>query len=260
MTFKVWFLGVALFFIPLGPVSGITPINALIYEHWLYLPMVGFWLIASFYLVKLFDYFKLNKNTIGYWLVAGGLVVYLSFFAYQSVQRNLLWGNQLAFYLDILKYEPDSSRINNNVGNIYYNKKDLENAEKYYMIAASQKDIFAEPHFNLGTMLQSRGDIYGAIKLYEKAIEINPNFYYSYQNLSVIYAQQGNLKKAVENIEKLKLFLPNNPRVYYNSALVYVALHNKEQALKDLRVGLNYAELDPQTGELMRSFIKELQK
>ena len=108
--------------------------------------------------------------------------------------------------------------------------------------------------------MQSRGDIYGAIKLYEKAIEINPNFYYSYQNLAVIYAQQGNLTKAVENIEKLKLLIPNNPRVYYNSALVYVALNNKEQALKDLREGLKYGELDPQTGELIRKLIEELEK
>ena len=260
-AFRIWFFGAALFFIPLGPVSGITPINALIYEHWLYLPMVGFWLIISFYMVKLLDYQDSTFLKIqGRILVTVALVVYFSFFAYQSVQRNLLWGNQLAFYLDILKYEPDSSRINNNVGNIYYNKKDLENAEKYYTIAASQKDIFAEPHFNLGTMLQSRGDIYGAIKLYEKAIEINPNFYYPYQNLSVIYAQQGNFTKAIENIEKLKLLLPNNPRVYYNSALVYVALNNKEQALKDLQVGLKYSEQDPQTGELIKQLIKELQK
>lgn len=259
-TFQIWFLGVALFFIPLGPVSGITPINALIYEHWLYLPMIGFWLIVSFYLVKLLDFLKSKKNTIGYWLFAIGLTIYMSFFAYQSIQRNILWGNQLAFYLDILKYEPDSTRINNNVGNIYYNKKDIENAEKYYKIAASQKDIFAEPHFNLGTILQYRGDIYGAIKLYEKAIEINPNFYYPYQNLSVIYAQKGNFTKAIENLEKLKLIIPNNPRVYYNSALVYVALKNKARALKDLQAGLRYVGQDSQTGDLIRKFMEELQK
>jgi len=259
-AFKVWFFGVALFFIPLGPVSGITPINALIYEHWLYLPMMGFWFVVSFYIVKLFGYLKSQKLLIAYCSLIIILVVYLSFFAYQSIQRNLLWGDPLAFYLDILKYEPDSVRINNNVGNIYYNKKDIENAEKYYGIAASQEDIFAEPYFNLGTILQSRGDIYGAIKLYEKAIEINPNFYYPYQNLAVIYAQQGNLTKAVENIEKLKLLIPNNPRVYYNSALVYVVLNNKDQALKDLGEGLKYGELDLQTGELIRRLIEELEK
>ena len=32
--------------------------------------------------------------------------------------------------MDILKYEPNSARINNNVGNIYYNQKDMENFNK----------------------------------------------------------------------------------------------------------------------------------
>lgn len=259
-AFKIWFFGAALFFISLGPVSGITPINALIYEHWLYLPMIGFWLIISFYLVKLFGYLKDKKNVVGRWALTIVLMAYFSFFVYQSVQRNILWGNQLDFYLGILKYEPNSSRINNNVGNVYYNKKDIENAEKYYRIAASQEDAFAEPYFNLGTILQSKGDVYGAIKLYEKAIELNPGFYYPYQNLSIIYTQQGNLTKSVENINKLKLIIPNNPRVYYNSALVYIALHNKQQALNDLQTGLKYSGLDTQTGELIKSLIQELQK
>ncbi len=259
-TFQVWLFGVALFFIALGPVSGITPINALIYEHWLYLPMVGFWLVISFYLVRLFDYLTLNKNIVGRLLLIVGLIIYFSFFAYQSIQRNLLWGDPLAFYLDILKYEPDSVRINNNVGNTYYNQKDLVNAEKYYRIATSQDDIFAEPHFNLGGILQSRGDIYGAIKEYEKAIEINPGFFYPYQNLAVIYAQQGNLPKAIENIEKLKLLIPNNPRVYYNSALIYVALKNKEKALEDVKIGLTYSNLDPETGKLLEELSRELSK
>src|SRR3989344_1982120 len=259
-AFRIWFLGVALFFIPLGPVSGIAPINALIYEHWLYLPMVGFWLVFSFYLIKLFDYFKTKRLLIAHYSLLMGLVVYLFFFSYQSIQRNLLWGDPLAFYLDILKYEPDSVRINNNIGNTYYNRKDLENAEKYYRIAASEEDIFAEPHFNLGSILQSRGDIYGAIKEFEKAIEINPDFFYPYQNLAVIYAQQGNLAKAIENIEKLKLLLINNPRVYYNSALVYLALNNKEQALRDLQTGLKYVEQDSTMGKLLEELSLKLLK
>ncbi len=259
-TFRIWFFGVALFFIPLGPVSGITPINALVYEHWLYLPVVGFWLIVSFYLVKLFDYLKSRKLSTFYFLLSTFLVAYLFFFGYQSVQRNILWGNQAGFFEDILKYEPDSSRVNNNLGNFYYNQGDKKQAEFYYQEAIDSGDFFAQPYFNLGTMLQSKGDVFGAVKLYEKAIEINPTFYYPYQNLAVIYAQQGNLIKAMENIEKLKFFIPNNPRVYYNSALVYIALNKKEQALKDLQTGLKYVELDPDTGIAINELIKRLEK
>lgn len=257
-TFRIWFFGSMWFFIALGPVSGITPINALMYEHWLYLPMVGFWLIFSFYLAKLLDYLKETRKLLFVIcvLLCGA---YISFFGLQSVKRNILWGNPMEFYKDILKYEPDSARINNNLGNVFFNQGNREQAEFYYRKAVESGDAFAQPYYNLGSILQSRGDIFGARQLYEKAIEINPNLYYPYQNLAVIYAQQGNLTKAIENIEILKSLLPNNPRAYYNSALIYIVLNNKEQALKDLESGLKYANLDPQTGELIEELIKKLQ-
>ena len=260
-NFRVWFFGWTWFFIGLSMVSGITPINALIYEHWLYLPMVGFWTIISFYLVKLLNYqgstfLKIQGRTF----VIVALVAYLSFFSYQSIQRNILWGDPIEFYKDILKYEPDSVRINNNLGNLYFDRNDKEQAEFYYRKAVESNGNFAQPHFNIGSILQSRGDIDGAIAEFDKAIEIDPDFYYPYQNLAVIYAQQGDLVKAVINIEKLKLLIPNNPRVYYNSALVYVALNNREKAIADLNEGLKYSSADPETGRLIEELIVELEK
>lgn len=256
--FKIWFFGWGWFFIALGPVSGITPVNAVIYEHWLYLPMVGFWLIVSFYLIKLFDYLKKTQKLL--FVVCVLLFgAYISFFGLQSIKRNILWGNPVEFYKDILRYEPNSIRINNNLGNLYYNIKDMENAEYYYRKGIEENNVFAQPYYNLGTIVQSKGDIVGAIRLYEKAIETDPSFYYPYQNMAFIYAQQGNLTKAADNIEVLKLLLPNNARVYYNSALVYLALNNKEQALKDLQSGLKHAEPDPDTGVLIKELIKRLE-
>jgi len=254
--FRVWFFGVSWFFVALAPVSGITPINALIYEHWLYLPMVGFWLIISFYLLNLFDHLVTKK--IRRWSLVVGLVVYFSFFFYQSIQRNILWSNPIEFYKDILKYEPDSVRINNNLGNQYFNQGDKKQAEFYYRKAAESEDSFAQPHFNIGSILQSRGDTKGAIVEFEKAIEIDPGFFYPYQNLAVIYAQQGDFVKAIINIEKLKLLIPDNPRVYYNSALVYLALNNKEKAVADLKEGLKYADTEPETEKLIGELIRQL--
>ncbi|MDO8495759.1 MAG: tetratricopeptide repeat protein [bacterium] len=255
---RVWTLGLLWFFIALGPVSGITPINALMYEHWLYMPMIGFWLIASFYLVKLFDSLKNKRFLFVICILLFG--TYISFLGFQSVKRNILWGKEKEFYEDILKYEPDSSRILNNLGNYYFNKDEEDKAEGYYLKAVQTGDVFAQPYYNLGSMLQARGDNFGAIQLYEKAINIDPNFYYPYQALAVVYAQQGNLSEASENIEKLKVLLPTNARVYYNSSLIYATLKNNEQALKDLKTGLKYTKLDPETEQLIKDLIKKLEK
>lgn len=267
--FQIWLFGTLWFFIALAPVSGITPINALVYEHWLYLPMVGFWLIISFYLVKLFDYLsrslasgersKASVTGLWLWSLVAGLIIYFSFLSYQSIQRNILWGKHIEFYKDILKYQPNSLKINNNLGNLYLSQGDTDKAEIYYRKAIDTGDVFGQPYYNLGRILQTRGDLSGAIQLYQKAIEIDPGFHYAYQNLAVIYAQQGNLTKAAENIEKLKKLLPQNPRVYYNSALVYLALKNKSQALDDLKTGLKYIRLDSETGKLIEELIQKLE-
>lgn len=275
----VWFFGIFWFFFALALVSGITPINALLYEHWLYLPMVGFWLIVSFYLVKIFDQsYGINfSKAEGNGFVRGPsnktlflgafkviisifLISYFGFLAYQSIQRNILWGKPVEFYKDILKYEPQSARISNNLGNLYFNQGDKEQAEEYYRQSVEAGDDFPQAYFNLGSILQSKGDIFGAIQLYEQAVQINPNFYYPYQNLAVIYAQQGKLDKAKDNIEKLKSLLPNNPRVFYNSALIYLALKDKAQALIDLKEGIKLVSSDTETKKLIEELIKKLNK
>ena len=66
-------------------------------------------------------------------------------------------------------------------------------------------------------------------------------------------------KKNIDNIEKLKMLIPTSPRVYFNSALIYIALNDRETALDDLREGLKYADLDPETGQLMRELIEQLE-
>jgi len=244
--FRVWFFGIGWFFIALAPVSGITPINALIYEHWLYLPMIGFWFIAAFYLAKILKFFR-DKNSIFYFLLSIFLAGYFVFFGWQSIKRNILWSNPLQFYENILKYEPDSVRINNNVGNLYYNEGDIAKAEEYYRKAVTGEDIFPQPHFNLGSILQARGDIFGAIQEYKKAIELDPNFYYAYQNLTSIYAQQGDLDNAILMLEKLKELRPQDPRILYNLGLVYFTQGKKDLARENLNLALKFSANDPQT-------------
>ncbi len=252
-NFRIWLWGWAWFFIGLAMVSGIIPINAVIYEHWLYLPMIGFWAIAAFYLVKLFEYLKNRRFLFVICILLFG--AYISFFGLQSIKRNVLWGKPVEFFQDILKYEPESVRINNNMGNLYFNQGDTEKAEEYYRKAIESEDVFPQPHFNIGSILQSRGDIFGAIKEYEKAISIDPNFHYPYQNLVAIYASQGDLVKATGYIEILKQLKPYDPRVFYNAALIYLARNDSESAVRDLERGLEVSGSDPEAERLIKELL-----
>ena len=258
-NFRVWFFGIGWFFVALAPVSGIAPINALLYEHWLYLPMIGFWFIAAFYLVKLFDHLRKNRKPL--FIICVLLFgAYISFYAAQGVKRNILWGKPIPFYEDILKYEPDSVRINNNVGNMYYNEGNIAKAEEHYKKAVAEEDIFPQPHFNLGSILQSKDDIFGAVQEYKKAIELDPGFYYAYQNLVALYAKNGELILAAENIEKLKQLRPDNARILYNAALIYAAMGERKLALENAQQGLDSAGSDQEVVAALERLLTGLKK
>jgi len=238
---RIWFFSWMWFFVALVPVSGIIPINALIYEHWLYLPLIGLATLGGFYLDKSLDFLKSKKLAIGHWPLVIFLIAYFSFFAIQSIRRNILWGKPIEFYEDILKYSPSSVRIITNLGNLYSEKGDLAKAEDLFKraIENSEGGIFAQPHYNLANLLRDTGRIDEAIKEYKKAIETDPNFPFAYQNLAVIYINnKKDIVEGVKALEQLKIIQPGNTRVYYNLGLVYLAIGKNDLAISNFETGL----------------------
>lgn len=253
--FRVWFFSWSWFFVSLAPVSGIIPINAIMYEHWLYLPLIGFFALAGFYIYRLFELVKNKKNLK---IILSVLIVgYFSFFSIQSIKRNIIWGKPIEFYENILKYNPYTVRILNNLGNLYSDKGDLKKAEEYYLraIASPNKDVFAQPYYNLGNLYRDRGEFDKAIALYKKAIQVDPNFPFAYQNLAVVYINnKHDLINGIKVLEQLKKVQPGNPRVYYNLAILYLAVKNVPEAKKNIELGLQYSQKDPQS----RRFLEDL--
>lgn len=237
------------FFINLGPTSGITPINALMYEHWLYLAMVG----PLTAVMVLGD--RLISGPTARKISVCVVIILAIFGGWLSVKRNTLWGNPIAFFEDILRYEPNSARVNNNLANHYASIGNLAKAEEHYWKAVESNDSFPQPYFNLGTLLMERNDIRGAIEVFEKAIKADPNFPNAYDQLSVIYASQGNLAKAREMVKKFIELQPINPAAYYNLALIEQATGNRAEARSAIQAGLRYA---PEGSEVKNAMEKLL--
>ncbi len=242
--FRIWLFSWVWFFVALIPVSGIIPINAIIYEHWLYLPLIGLVTLAGFYLDKVLAFLKSQKNSIFYILYSIFLVLYISFYAVQSIKRNVLWGKPIEFYEDTLRYSPSSIRIITNLGNLYSERGDLAKAEELFKRAIENPEgnIFAQPHYNLGNLYRDSGRIDEAIAEYKKAIEIDPGFPFAYQNLAVLLINnKQNIVEGAEILEELKKIQPGNPRVYYNLGLIYLAMNNKDLAIENFEAGLELA-------------------
>jgi Tfp pilus assembly protein PilF len=245
---RLWFWAAMMFIIPLGPSSGIVaPINALIYEHWLYLSLVGPAVLAAFYGVKLFIWLAASKKAevrIAKWLILILLTSYLIVVSYQTVQRNIIWGNTEAFYLQILSYEPQNVRVLNNLANIYADRGDLDRTEEFLVRAIEASPDQPAPYHNLGNLYRDKGDTARALELYARAVEADPQFHYAYRNAAAMLLDAQDAAGAYGVIKSWQEAIPSEPATYLLVAQL-VGEQYPDIARQQLYLGIGYARGTP---------------
>ncbi|MFH1867421.1 MAG: hypothetical protein ABH843_00495, partial [Candidatus Omnitrophota bacterium] len=89
---SIEFFGISWFFITLIPSANIYPVNAYMAEHWLYIPSIGFFLIISAMINRLYK----SKNL----KIAALLVIIFITAIYSSltISQNRYWQKPLRFY------------------------------------------------------------------------------------------------------------------------------------------------------------------
>jgi tetratricopeptide (TPR) repeat protein len=125
----------------------------------------------------------------------------------------------------------------------YQKEMKWQKAIETYQRLLKLEPMSAEVYNNLGVCYEKKGDFKMAAKSYEKAISINPRFYPSYNNLGIIYYRLKNFDKARAAYEQALQLNPNNSQSEINLALVYERLRRRELAQRTLeRVLVNEPE------------------
>lgn len=182
--------------------SILIPVNAIITEHWLYIPSIGIFLIFAIVLQKLFSLNVLKIRILKIvsdfdirisnllQLFAISILILLSI---KTFTQNTIWRNQISLYTHILKYNPKSARVHNNLGMAYADKKDFNTAFIHYQKAIKLSDTYPQTHHNLANILRTQGKEEEAIKEYKKALKIDPNFIFSYKKLEELLEKRKSL-------------------------------------------------------------------
>lgn len=252
------FFGLAWFLIFLIPFANIVPMSALMAEHWLYIPSIGFFLALSIMLVKL------QSLRINFKYVSALFIATVLFYSGRTVVRNMDWKDDISIYSSTLKASPKNTKICYNIGAAYESAGNLPEAEKFYRRAIEngmgsaevytnlgilyiklndlekpeaclKKALELNPfqpfaHNGLGSLYEKRGMFDEAIFEYKKAVECLPAFYDAHVSLGVLYDGQGRLSEAIEHFEKAlalrkdKISYHNLGKAYYNSGNIDKAL------------------------------------
>jgi protein O-mannosyl-transferase len=148
---RILFFAIGWFFVAMVPYMGIIPTNATIFEHWLYLPLIGVAVLVA----AMFDFMSKGRNKK---IMAGLLIAMLILFGVRVIERNNDWATAEAFYVHELIYSPESARLHNAYGIVAAEKEDLETAIQEWAITVNLDNYFVEAWANLVRAYYLQGD------------------------------------------------------------------------------------------------------
>jgi hypothetical protein len=242
----LWFISMLI------PVSGIVPVNGLIYEHWLYLPIVGF-LIVIFGLKNTFIANENQENTNS--IIKAIFPFIIITFIALTIRQNYIWGTPVRFYTHTLKFA-QTARLHNNLAMAYAENNKFDEAIVEYNKSLKINDKYPQTHHNLANTYLAVNKTELAKNEYKIAISLNENFMPSYVPLIKIYSQDKEYEKITPLIDKLLEKSPDVVEFQYLKAQNQIQKGEYILGLKSLNKILKTPGLTSQIKRLILDTIK----
>jgi tetratricopeptide (TPR) repeat protein len=195
-SLRIISFGIVWFFVTLSVESSIIPIVDVIFEHRLYLPSVGFFMV----LVPVV-FLLMRKKTIKAMPAAAALfTVVIMTLAGATYARNMVWQSGISIWEDVVAKSPMNARGYNSLGTEFAKLKLYDKAMEEIQIAVRLQPDYIEAHNNLGVVYQALNMLDKAMGESEFAISRDPYFAKAYFNLAVIYYRMGRLDLAQKEL------------------------------------------------------------
>ncbi len=213
-----------LFWFLLTLTPNFIPRRNIIFEHKLYLPLVGFSIALSAGL------FAVMKNIKKYVAVC---CVIIAVFAYLTVQRNKIWADPVALWADVVAKSPQKARPHFNLGCAYLSRGAYAQAKHYLDQALIINPEYSEAYNNRGNVHHQLHDYDQAVTDFTKAVTINRDYYEAFNNRGFVYGLQARHNLAIADFSRAIRIKPNYAEAYYNRANTLRLKEKYDLAIKD---------------------------
>ena len=183
------------FFITLLLESSVIPIADVIFEHRLYLPMVGF----SLFLAGGLFYLSAGRHVGRVFII---LILLVACYSVMTYQRNKVWQSEVMLWDDTVRKSPLKARPYYNRALAYENKGDLYSTIADYSKAAEINPQYYMAYNNRGIVYAAMGSFDQAIADFLKTIQINPRYAEAYNNRAVVYFKMREYSKAWDDVHR----------------------------------------------------------
>lgn len=164
------FIAVIFFFLFNGIESSFIPLEDLMFEHRMYLPMVGICILVAglclhvlLYLARLWS----RPVSISPLILVTFLMLCFIPLTLMTYAQNNIWQSKESLWANAVSIAPKNDRTHTNLGNAYMSKQEYEKAIKHYKIAVSISPDTAINRWHYGSALVYTGEFDLARKEFE---------------------------------------------------------------------------------------------
>jgi len=217
--------------------SSFLPLE-MIFEHRMYLPLLGVTLLFSMLLCWVF-----SKK----WLVWRGVVAFslIAGLCSATYIRNMVWRNPIVLWTDIINKSPSSARAFVNRGGAYADAGDWPRAVADYNHAYALDPKYDKSLVVRGFALSREGKYKDALAMYREATERTRDKDVegiAFRNMGTTYAVLGDMDQAVKSYESA--IKAGDTLALYDRANLYRRKGNEVDALRDYE---RFRQLDPKS-------------
>lgn len=225
------------FFINLAIESSVIGLE-IIYEHRLYLPMLGVALLAGYLIFNCLP----GRQT---WAVVASVIIVLALSA-ATFKRNAVWDDDLTLWSDVVLKNPVSLRANNNLGLALKKQGRMDAAVGHFTETLRLSPDYIRARNNLGNIMKEMGKPKEAIHHYNKALQIDANsplvtpkdFARTHNGLGAALAGQKNLPEAISHFNEALRIDPFLADAHNNLGAALGQQGNLDKAIHHFRSAL----------------------
>jgi len=230
--FSMWFL------IALLPTI-LLPTREPISEHTIYFPSIGFFALVTILFMEYWNRSRWNNSKI---IKIVGLFFFsliIMLMAFLTIERNLVWQNEISLWSDAIKKFPNNDRPHNNLGLAYMQTGRLDLAIREFQTAVSINSQSTTAINNMGIASALSGNYETAKKAFTDLINIEPFNTDALNNLGFLHIEMGEYEMSIPILEKVTKIKPTDFVANVNLGLAYCQTNHRKKGCHYLQNAIN---------------------
>ena len=225
--------GILWFLITIVLVLNLTPLNAPMMEHWLYLPLIGFLLATVGCIFRFAQMIGERRGT------AAALAFLFLILSIKTFSRNREWGDPVTLFLNDAQRQPRAEKNWFLLGYAYAERGQANQAVEAYRAGLAINSNNAQGWSGLGEALSMLGQSKEAEKSFVSAISLNPWNPWFHYVLGLQRIREDKIDLAIETLEQAGRLTPRLPLVYHVLGSAYLRQGREKEAETAFRKALS---------------------